>query len=105
MFLFHKTARRTTYERARASRPDAEAVILWNTLGEVTEGTDFNLVVEIDGARVTPPLDCGVLPGTLRAQLLDDGEISERRITVDELRVAGQGWLINSVRGWVRFTL
>lgn len=103
--LFHKTTRRTTYERARASRPDAEAVILWNTLGEVTEGTDFNLVVEIDGARVTPPVECGLLPGTFRAQLLDDGEISERRITVDELCAAGRGWLINSVRGWVPFTL
>ena len=105
VLLFHKTTRRITYERARASRPDAEAVVLWNTLGEVTEGTDFNLVVEIDGARVTPPIECGLLPGTFRAQLLDDGEISERRITVDELRASGRGWLINSVRGWVPFTL
>jgi para-aminobenzoate synthetase/4-amino-4-deoxychorismate lyase len=105
VFLFHKTTRRLIYERARASRPDAEAVILWNTLAEVTEGTDFNVVVEIEGARVTPPIDCGLLPGTFRAQLLEDGEIIERRITVDQLRAAARGWLINSVRGWVPFTL
>ena len=105
VFLFHKTTRRAIYEHARASRPDAEAVILWNSLGEVTEGTDFNIVVEIDGDQVTPPIECGLLPGTFRAQLLDDGEIIERRIRVDQLRAAGRGWLINSVRGWVPFTL
>ena len=105
VFLYHKTTQRTVYERARASRPDAEAVILWNTFGEVTEGADFNVVVEIDGIKVTPPIECGLLPGTFRAQLLDDGEIVERRITVDQLRAASGGWLINSVRGWVPFTL
>ncbi len=105
VFLFHKTTQRTVHEKARASQPDAEAVILWNTLGEVTEATDFNVVVEVDGAKVTPPIECGLLPGTLRAELLDGGEITERRVTVEELRAAGRGWLINSVRGWVPFTL
>jgi para-aminobenzoate synthetase/4-amino-4-deoxychorismate lyase len=105
IFLFHKTTRRGVYERARASRPDAGAVILWNTAGEVTEATDFNVVVEFDGRKVTPPLDCGLLPGTMREALLEAGDVAERRITVDELRSAGHGWLINSVRGWIPFTL
>ena len=105
VFLFHKTTRRTVYEHARASRPDAEAVILWNAFNEVTEGTDFNIVVEREGIKVTPPIGCGLLPGTLRAELLANGEIIEQRISVDQLRAAGRGWLINSVRGWVPFTL
>ena len=90
--------------RAQAS-PDAEAVILWNTAGQVTEATDFNIVIEAAGAKVTPSIECGLLPGTLRAELLDSAEIAERRITVEELRAAARGWLINSVRGWVPFTL
>jgi para-aminobenzoate synthetase/4-amino-4-deoxychorismate lyase len=105
VFLYHKTTRRGIYEHARASRPDREAVILWNTHGEVTEGTDFNVVVDVDGSKVTPPISCGLLPGTFRAQLLEDGEIVERPVTVDRLRAVAHGWLINSVRGWVPFTL
>ena len=101
LFLFHKTTRREVYEAAKASRPDADAVILWNAAGEVTEATDFNVVVEIDGRKVTPPLECGLLPGIQRADLVERGEIVERRVTVDELRAAKRIWLINSVRGWV----
>ena len=101
LFLFHKTTRREVYEAAKASRPEAEAVLLWNADGEITEATDFNVVIESDGRKVTPPLACGLLPGVMRAELLERGEISERRITVDELRAAPRIWLINSVRGWV----
>ena len=104
-FLYHKTTRREVYERARASRPDAETVILWNAKGEVTEGTDANLVASIDGRRVTPPIECGLLAGTLRAQLLDDHEIEEKRITIADLRGAERVWLINSVRGWMDVAL
>ena len=105
LFLFHKTTRREVHEAAKAGRPEAEAVILWNAEGEVTEATDFNVVVEIEGAKVTPPLDCGLLPGVMREELLERGEIVERRITIAELRAAPRFWLINSVRGWVVGTL
>ncbi|MBA3296812.1 MAG: aminodeoxychorismate synthase component I, partial [Acidobacteria bacterium] len=98
LFLFHKTTRREVYDRARADCPDAEAVILWNADREVTEATDFNIVVEIDGEKVTPPIDCGLLPGTFRAELLARGEVTERRVTIDQLLAAPRVWLVNSVR-------
>jgi para-aminobenzoate synthetase / 4-amino-4-deoxychorismate lyase len=101
LFLYHKTTRREVYEAAKAGRPTADAVILWNGDGEVTEATDYNVVAEIDGAKVTPPIECGLLPGVMRAELLARGEIAERRILVDELRAASRVWLVNSVRGWV----
>ena len=101
VFLYHKTTRRDVYERARASRPDADAVLLWNPAGEVTEGTDANVVVEVAGRKVTPPVECGLLGGTLRAALLDAGEIIEQRVTIAELQEAQRIWLINSVRGWM----
>lgn len=101
VLLYHKTTRREVYERARASRPDADAVLLWNPLGEITEATDANVVVEIEGRKVTPPVECGLLGGTLRAALLDAGEIVEQRITVAEMPSAPRFWLINSVRGWM----
>ena len=101
VFLFHKTTHREVYAAAEAGHPGADAVILWNERGEVTEATRFNVVAEIDGERVTPPLGCGLLAGVMRAELLDSGAITERRITVDELRAAPRLWVVNSVRGWV----
>lgn len=106
VFLFHKTTRRDVYAQADAAKPPgADTVILWNTHGEVTEAVNFNVVAEIDGRPVTPPVACGLLPGVLRAELLDAGAITERRITVDELRAAPRLWLINSVRGRVEARL
>jgi para-aminobenzoate synthetase / 4-amino-4-deoxychorismate lyase len=100
VFLYHKTTRREVYDKARAARPDVDAVILWNPAGEATEGTEANLVALIDGRRVTPPVECGLLEGTFRAELLATGEVVERRITIEELQAAEKVWLVNSVRGW-----
>jgi para-aminobenzoate synthetase/4-amino-4-deoxychorismate lyase len=102
LFLYHKTTRRAVYDRARASRPGADAVILWNAEGQVTEATDASIVVGRNGVKVTPPIECGLLPGTLRGALLASGEIVESPVTVDELRGAAEIWLVNSVRGWMR---
>jgi para-aminobenzoate synthetase/4-amino-4-deoxychorismate lyase len=102
VFLYHKTTNRTVYEEARRRQPSygVDDVVLWNADGHVTESTIANLVVELGGRRVTPPVTCGLLPGTLRAQLLEDGAIEEELVTVDQLRSAPQFWLINSVREW-----
>jgi para-aminobenzoate synthetase/4-amino-4-deoxychorismate lyase len=105
VFLYHKTTRREIYERARASRPNADAVILWNKDGDVTEATEANVVAEIGGRKVTPPIESGLLAGTLREELLEAREIEARRVSVDELRRAERIWLINSVRGWMEATV
>lgn len=105
VFLYHKTTRRDVYDRARAARPDRDTVILWNEAGEVTEATDANVVVVRNGVKVTPPIECGLLPGTMRAELLERGEIIEARVTVEELRSMEEVWLVNSVRGWMRGVL
>jgi len=99
-FLYHKTTWRATYEEARRAASHADEVLLWNQGGEVTEACSANLVLELEGARVTPPLACGLLAGTLRRQLLERGEICERVVTRAEVRQASRLWLINGVRGW-----
>jgi para-aminobenzoate synthetase/4-amino-4-deoxychorismate lyase len=99
-FLRHKTTRRDRYDDARARRPDVDDVVLWNERGEVTETTIANLVLEIDGESVTPAASSGLLPGTLRAELLADERIVERVVTRDDLQRADRLWTINSVRGW-----
>jgi para-aminobenzoate synthetase/4-amino-4-deoxychorismate lyase len=100
VFYFHKTTRRGEYDRRRC--PACDDVILWNASGEVTETTIANLVIEIDGALVTPPIASGLLGGTFREQLLSEGRIAEGRVHVADLGRASAVWLVSSVRGWRR---
>lgn len=104
-FLYHKTTRREVYEARRAERPAAFDVLLWNEEGEVTEFTLGNVVVELGGRLCTPPRESGLLAGVMRAELIERGEIVERRITLDDLALASRVWLVNSVRGRVHVTL
>jgi para-aminobenzoate synthetase/4-amino-4-deoxychorismate lyase len=46
-----------------------------------------------------------LLAGTFRDQLLSEGLIKERVITVEELKQAREFFLINSVRKWIRAQL
>ena len=99
VFLFHKTTNRGVYDRARNAVEGVDEVLLWNMAGELTEATTANVVVEVDGVRVTPPVDCGLLPGTCRAGMLEAGEVVEQRVGVASLRAATKLWLVNSVHG------
>lgn len=106
--LRHKTTDRRVYRDAAGERRDNEPageVFLLNERGELTEGTFTNIVLEIDGRSVTPPVAAGLLPGCLRAELLARGEISERTLTRDDLFRADTVWAINSVRGRLRCTV
>jgi para-aminobenzoate synthetase/4-amino-4-deoxychorismate lyase len=100
VWLYHKTTERGVYDTARARASAYDDVILWNPLHEVTEATTANIVVEMQGTLVTPPVTCGLLPGTFRATLLSRAEIQERVVTLDDLRSASRVWLINSVYEW-----
>lgn len=104
-FLFHKTTNRAVYEAARQTSPDVDEVLLWNQRGEVTESTIASVVAEIDGERVTPPVACGLLPGTLRGELLEARVLRERVLSRDDVRRATRLWLINSLRGWIEAEL
>jgi para-aminobenzoate synthetase / 4-amino-4-deoxychorismate lyase len=99
VWLYHKTTRRALYDGALASRPDCDEVLLWNARGEVTEATSSNVVINVDGTLVTPPVGCGLLPGTFRAHLLETGRVVERVVRVDELFRPRRFQLVNSVRG------
>ena len=73
-------------------------MLLWNERGEVTETCVANLAGRIDGEWVTPPLSCGLLNGTYRSWLLDEGVLRERVITREMLSGAGGLQVFNSVR-------
>ncbi|MEO5924314.1 MAG: aminotransferase class IV [Bryobacteraceae bacterium] len=89
--LYHKTTNRVLYEGAT----DA---ILVNQRGEATETGIANIAVLRNGRWVTPPVSCGLLPGTRRAQLLEAGELVEGVVPVKDL-VAGETVRFFNARG------
>jgi len=105
VFLFHKTTRRAVYEAAREGCEQYDDVLLYNVSGELTEFTIGNLVAEIDGQWVTPPLACGALPGTFRAHLMETGQVVERTIDVEQLKDCTKIFRVNSVRKWQKVKL
>jgi para-aminobenzoate synthetase/4-amino-4-deoxychorismate lyase len=105
VFLCHKTTQRAVYDAQRAAHPHSWDVLLWNERGELTESTIGNIVLELDGVRVTPARASGLLAGVLRDELLAAGTIQERVVTKDELSRATKLWVINALRGWVAVTL
>jgi para-aminobenzoate synthetase / 4-amino-4-deoxychorismate lyase len=103
--LFHKTTARDTYQMAFAQRQGADDTLLANERGEVTEATRANIAVRLDGQWLTPALTCGLLPGTLRAEMLAAGEIREAIITLDDMQRSEGIRAFNSVRGCSGVTL
>ncbi len=98
-FLRHKTTLRTHYEAARRDHPQADDVILWNRRGELTESTIANLVLVMGEEKLTPAASSGLLPGTLREELLQQGVLREAILPKEALFQADAIYLINSVRG------
>ena len=105
VFLYHKTTQRQIYQDALEARPGFADVLLYNESGQITESTIANVAVEIEGALCTPPVSCGLLPGTYRAWMLAHHWLRERIIRLDELRASPRVYLMNSVRGIQRATL
>ncbi len=101
-FLYHKTTRRELYDREwqhYAETLASDEVIYLNERGELAEGSRTTIFVEKEGLLLTPPLLAGLLPGTLRAELIASGKAREAKLTLDDLASADAVYLGNSVRG------
>ncbi|MGA8690227.1 MAG: aminotransferase class IV, partial [Methyloceanibacter sp.] len=105
--FFHKTTRRQFYDREmerQKALTGCDEVVFLNKKGELTEGTRTSLFLEQDGRLFTPALTCGLLPGTLREELIDlpRAAASEAVLTLSDLDHADRIYLGNSVRGLIR---
>ena len=65
--------------------------------GRLTEGSFSNVFVERGGILLTPPLDTGLLGGTLRNELIDEGRAREAELRADDLK--HRFFIGNSLRG------
>jgi para-aminobenzoate synthetase/4-amino-4-deoxychorismate lyase len=107
MYL-HKTTHRPLYAEALKAAVEAgfDDVLFLNLRGEVTEGAIHNIFVEKDGLLITPPIECGLLPGVQRRHLLETRPSAiERVLYPEDLRQADAIFLSNAVRGLRRTTI
>jgi para-aminobenzoate synthetase/4-amino-4-deoxychorismate lyase len=102
VMLYHKTTWRQAYDAALAATGSADDVLLWNTRGELTETCIANVVAELDGELVTPPVSCGLLGGVLRERLLASGRVKEGIVHVDDIGRCRGLWAVSALRGWVQ---
>lgn len=97
--IAHKTSRRGFYDEARRES-GAWEVVFTDDAGHLTEGSFTSIFVErADGMLVTPPLARGLLPGVLRAELIESGRAVEGDLTPADLEA---GFYVgNALRGLV----
>ncbi len=97
-----RRAARCTRPSWTRSRRTASTCCCSTGTGELTEGCLTNLALQRapDGPWLTPRADAGLLPGTLREELLEQGRLREARLTLHDLRRAHALAIFNGVRGW-----
>ena len=95
-----KTTERGLYDRVRAGlAPGTEEAMFLNERGDVCEGTVTTVFFDAGAGLCTPPLECGLLPGVLRAEMLAQG-CREAVLPGSDLgRV--RLWVGNSLRGMI----
>jgi para-aminobenzoate synthetase/4-amino-4-deoxychorismate lyase len=98
----YKTTARRFYDEARRDGGEYETIFV-DSDGCLTEGSFTNIFVERDGKLLTPPTTRGLIPGVLRAELIDEVRAAEADLTIEDL---ADGFLIgNSLRGMIRAKL
>jgi para-aminobenzoate synthetase/4-amino-4-deoxychorismate lyase len=96
--LRYKTTDRRFLDLTRQQAGEYETIFV-DPDGQLTEGSRTSIFVEREGKLLTPPLSRGLMPGILRAKLIEEGRAEEAELTPADLE---QGFYIgNIVRGLI----
>ena len=93
---FPYTYRLEILEKARQRGFDEALVMSMD--GKVLEGSVNNVLVKIQGKWFTPPLSDGVLPGIMRALVIENCDVIVRSIAVSEIESIESAFLLGSLR-------
>lgn len=102
-FLYYKTTYRPWYYDSfqRIKNGEIYDEIFFNEKGELTEGARSNIVLQLNGNLYTPPVQCGLLNGVFRQELLKNNKCAEKILYKKDLEKAEKIFCVNSVRGMV----
>lgn len=109
----HKTSARATFDAGwqAAERAGGFDRLFFNTRDELLEGGRSSVFLKVDGRWLTPPLSADILPGVMRAVVLEagdaliDGPVEEGVVTREMVRRAGAIVIANALRGTMRARL
>ena len=96
--LRYKTTDRRFLDLTRQQAGEYETIFV-DPDGQLTEGSRTSIFVERDGTLLTPPLSRGLMPGLLRAKLIEEGRAEEAELTPADLE--GGFFVGNIVRGLI----
>ena len=107
IFLYHKTTNRDFYNNhyRNAVEHSFDEVLFMNEKGEITEGAISNIFIKKDNLWLTPPVECGLLPGVWRKTLINDLNAAEYILRKEDIEEADEIVLCNSLRGAVNAAL
>lgn len=88
--------------RKSAVRAGFDEAILLNTRGTIAEASMANLFLVAEGELLTPPVEDGALPGTMRARVMRAARelgiaTREETLTVEEVFAADEVFVTNSM--------
>ena len=96
--LRYKTTDRRFLDLVRQQAGEFETIFV-DPDGQLTEGSRTSIFVERDGRLLTPPLSRGLMPGILRAKLIEEGRAEEAELAPADLE--GGFYVGNIVRGLI----
>ena len=106
--LRHKVSNRSLYDRAwqTAVQLGGFDALFTNEQGFITEGGRTSIFVKPNASSewLTPPVSAGLLPGVMRAALLDDPKLKAREanLTINDVSMADEIILSNALRGAIK---
>lgn len=103
----HKLSARAIFDQGwqAAERAGAFDRLFFNTRDELLEGGRSSVFVKVDGQWLTPPLSADILPGVMRAVVLEegdaaiDGPVAEATISREMVLRAEAIVIANALRG------
>ncbi len=112
----HKTSARAVFDAGwqAAERAGGFDRLFFNTHGELLEGGRSSVFVRIDGRWLTPPLSADILPGVMRAVVLEEGgaalgapgETAEEAVVTRAMLARAEAiMVVNALRGALPATL
>ena len=102
VFRRHQTTCRDIYDRClpKARQQGLDDLIFSNDRGELTEGAVHSFFIKRGKKLLTPPIQCGVLPGDYRRYVLETNPCAEEQILRPcDLQSAEAMYLTSSLTG------
>ena len=86
-------------EKRAAAKAGIDERIFLNTKGQIAEGCVSNIFFVRNGKVCTPALSCGLLPGIMRAYVLQTTDATETILYPEELADCEECFVTNSLMG------